>query len=203
MDQISRRRCLAHGRHQLEQAADDRAVVVPPFCDPSLHRLRPGGRSAMCVIAVGWRRNRLGAPDRRLDLGHTERPGDAVVLGDGDVLTHREAMPVKLEDRLVVVLARRVGERPAPILSLKSACRARQACWSRTAAPCTLPWPWATDRIEMSLVIQRRGEFVAMLVTAIGKIRSTCQFETDALQAHGPFLSDDGPFNTRKLAAAV
>src|SRR5258708_40007282 len=61
------------------------------------------------------RASRSIAHDSRRNIGHTEWPCHAIMLGDRHVFADHEHVLVETEDRLVVIVAGFIGERPAVV----------------------------------------------------------------------------------------
>src|SRR5713101_2640131 len=151
----------------------------------TVERVQSGTLSLRACAAVSSGFNRASAANnRRSDVDHAEGPGHTVVLGHSHVLACHEQVFVEAKDRLVVVIAWRIGERPAPVAALnEDAVLVGRVIPEAPHGACGLELGPAGG-VKVALGIQWRNEFVAVRRTAFGKVRGPCQFQVDALKAH-------------------
>src|SRR5690349_11964905 len=118
------------------------------------------------------------------------------MLGHRDVSADREGVLVEAEDRFLVVGAAGPGEGPliAAMTDQRAVLVGRALPESPDAAMVLFAGP--TRRVELSLSIERRGEFIAAARMAVRKLRRPGKLQANALQGHG-ILRRDPDFSRR------
>src|SRR5262249_9699210 len=121
----------------------------------------------------------------RMDVGDAEGALDAVVLGDRHVLAGHEGMLGEAEDRLIVVLARPVGEQPglAAMMPHQASLGVLVGPEAAYSAFRLVARPGAG--IEPAVGVERCDELVAATTVARRRIGGAGELKADFLQGHG------------------
>src|SRR5262245_47016423 len=106
------------------------------------------------------------------------------MLGDRDILAGGKAVPVELEGGLVIVGARRVGEHPAILAQVQESALLRLLAFPEAEDAAGALAAAVELEVEMPVLGQRRGEFVAAARVALRKLLGAGELQADLLQRH-------------------